>query len=123
MPHTSSSLAEESNRLFQHAWTYFTRQLPEGRTTRLPGLLLANGRSPLPFMNAALVTAPLADEAELRRHIDRAAREFSADGVHWILIISNHLVPDALRLRLTDVYARMGYAEHVGFEAFTGPFA
>jgi GNAT superfamily N-acetyltransferase len=110
MPHSSASLAEESNRLFQHAWTYFARQLPRGGTTRLPGLLLANGRSPLPFMNAAMVTSPLADEAELRGHIERAGRHFQADGVHWILVISNDLVPDALRGRLTEICADAGMA-------------
>lgn len=108
MPHTSPSLAEESNRLFQHTWTYFARQLPGGGTTRRPGLLLANGRSPLPFMNAALVTSPLTDEAELRGHIDHAGRHFRADGLHWILVVANDLVPDALRDRLTAVCADAG---------------
>lgn len=108
MPHTPSSLAEESNRLFQHAWTYFARQLPNGRTTRLPGLLLANGRSPLAFMNAALVTSPLADESELRSHVAHAARHFQADGVDWILVVANDLVPDALRGRLTEICADGG---------------
>lgn len=108
MPHTPSSLAEESNRLFQHAWTYFARQLPGGGTTRLPGLLLANGRSPLAFMNAALVTSPLADESELRSHIAHAARHFQADGVHWIFVVANDLVPDALRGRLTEICTDAG---------------
>jgi GNAT superfamily N-acetyltransferase len=108
MLHSSPSLAEESNRLFQHAWTYFARQLPRGGTTRLPGLLLANGRSPLPFMNAALVTSPLTGEAELRGHIEHAARHFRADGVHWILVISNDLVPDSLRGRLSEICSEAG---------------
>jgi hypothetical protein len=66
MSHTSASLIEESNRLFHHTWTYFARQMPGGGTTRLPGLLLANGRSALPFMNVALVTSPVADDADCR---------------------------------------------------------
>ena len=108
MSHTPASLVEESNRLLQHTWTYFVRQMPAGSTTRLPGLLIANGRSALPFMNMAVPTSPVADEADLRARIDMAASHFRKDGVHWLMVISEDVVPDALRDRLTSVCAEGG---------------
>jgi GNAT superfamily N-acetyltransferase len=108
MSHTSASLVEESNRLLQHTWTYFVRQLPAGATTRLPGLLIANGRSALPFMNMAVPTSPVADEADLRARIDMAASHFRKAGVHWLMVISEDVVPEALRERLTSVCADSG---------------
>jgi GNAT superfamily N-acetyltransferase len=108
MPHTPASLVEESNRLLQHTWTYFVRQLPAGSTTREPGLLIANGRSSLPFMNMAIPTSPVADEADLRARIDRAADHFRRDGVHWLMVIPESVVPDTLRGRLNEVCADGG---------------
>lgn len=108
MSHTPSSLVEESNRLFQHTWTYFARHLPGGGTTRRPGLLIANGRSPLPFMNAALVTGPLVDDADLRERIELAATYFRKHDLHWIFAVSDHFVPGSLRDRLTEVCTSAG---------------
>lgn len=108
MTHTASSLVEESNRLFQHTWTYFAKHLPGGGTTRLPGLLLANGRSPLLFMNAALVTGPLMDEADLRERIEVAGSHFRRHELHWILGVSDHFVPETLRDRLAEICISAG---------------
>ncbi|AMY08770.1 putative acetyltransferase involved in intracellular survival [Luteitalea pratensis] len=108
MPHTPASLVEESNRLFQHAWTYFVRRMPAGATTRVPGLLIANGRSGLSFMNIAIPTSPVADEADLRARIGLAASHFRKDGVHWLMVISDDVLPGALRERLTNVCVDAG---------------
>ncbi|BCS32303.1 hypothetical protein TBR22_A15130 [Luteitalea sp. TBR-22] len=108
MPHAPSSLVEESNRLFQHTWTYFAKHLPGGGTTRLPGLLIANGRSALPFMNLALITAPLVDEADLAARIADAAAPFRRHDLHWLFVVSDHFVPEHLRPRLADVCAAAG---------------
>ena len=112
MSHTPASLVEESNRLLQHTWTYFVRQLPAGSTTRAPGLLIANGRSGLPFMNMAIPTSPVTDEADLRARIDLAASHFRKDGVHWLMVIPESVVPDSLRDRLAGVCetAGLGFA-------------
>ena len=112
MPHTPTSLVEEANRLLQHAWTYFVRQMPAGETTRAPGLLIANGRSGLPFMNMAIPTSPVADDEDLRARIDLAASHFRKDGVHWLMVIPESVVPATLRDRLTGVCAEagLGYA-------------
>jgi GNAT superfamily N-acetyltransferase len=112
MSHTPASLIEESNRLLQHSWTYFVRQMPAGVTTRAPGLLIANGRSALPFMNLAIPTSPIADDADLRARIDVAAGHYRRDGVPWLLVIPESLVPDTLRDRLSPVCAEagLGYA-------------
>ena len=103
MSHTPASLLEESNRLLQHTWTYFVRQMPVGVTTRMPGLLIANGRSPLPFMNMAIPTSPVADAADLHARIDLAARHFRKDGVHWLMVISDDVVLAEGRPALVDV--------------------
>ena len=108
MSHTPASLLEESNRLLQHTWTYFVRQMPVGVTTRMPGLLIANGRSSLPFMNMAIPTSPIADAADLHARIDEAASHFRKDGVHWLMVISDDVVPGALRDQLTSVCAEAG---------------
>ena len=108
MPHAPSSLVEESNRLFQHTWTYFAKHLPGGGATRLPGLLIANGRSVLSFMNIALVTAPLVDETDLADRIAAASAAFRRHELHWLFVVSDHFVPDALRPRLADVCASAG---------------
>lgn len=79
MSHTPASLVEDSDPLLQHTWTYFVRQLPAGSATRSPGLLIANGRSALPFMNMAIPTSPVVDEADLRARIDLAASHFRKD--------------------------------------------
>ena len=49
--------SKKSNRLLQHTWRYFVRQMPAGATTRVPGRLIANGRSALPFMNMVIPTS------------------------------------------------------------------
>jgi GNAT superfamily N-acetyltransferase len=108
MSHAPASLLEESHRLLQHTWTYFVRQMPVGVTTRMPGLLIANGRSSLPFMNMAIPTSPIADAADLHARIDAAGRHFRKDGVHWLMVISDDVVPGALRERLTSVCGEAG---------------
>lgn len=108
MSHTPASLVEESNRLFQHTWTYFAKHLPGGGSTRVPGLLIANGRSPLPFMNAAIVTAPLVDEADLRARIEIAATHFRRHDLHWIFGVSDHFVPQDMRDQLSEMCAGAG---------------
>jgi GNAT superfamily N-acetyltransferase len=128
MPHAPSSLVEESNRLFQHTWTYFAKHLPGGGATRLPGLLIANGRSALPFMNVALVTAPLVDEADLAARIAEAASAFRRHELHWLFVVSDHFVPEGLRPRLTEACTAAGLQPMMRMygmatEALTAPAA
>jgi hypothetical protein len=79
LSHTPASLVEESNRLLQHTWRYFVRQMPAGASTRAPGRLIANGKSALPSMNMAIPTSPVGRRDRSARRIDLAASHFRKD--------------------------------------------
>ncbi len=111
MPHTSQSadsLVAESHRQIQEAWRYFATQLPDGRVSTARGLLIANGRSPLPFMNAAFLTEPVADEADLRERLGHAAGQFRELGLHWVFMIAEDLLPAPIAANLGSVAGEFG---------------
>ncbi len=92
----SRSSAAESDRLLENAWSYFARQLPGGGVVPAPVVLLANGRSPLPFMNAAILTDVVTDADDLRRRVGAARDHFEPHGLHWILMFPDHRTPSSL---------------------------
>lgn len=92
----SPSSAAESARLLQNAWSYFARQLPDGSVVPVPGVLIANGRSPLPFMNAAILTDVVTDADDLRRRVGAAREHFEPHGLHWILMFPEDRTPSSL---------------------------
>jgi GNAT superfamily N-acetyltransferase len=96
MPETPASLAVESDRLLQNAWKYFARHLPGGGVVSLPGVVLADGRSPLPFMNAAILTEPVTDADDLRTRVTRARDHFQRHSLHWILVYAADRTPPDL---------------------------
>ena len=96
MSDTPAARAVESDRLLRNAWQYFARHLPDGGVVSLPGLVLADGRSPLPFMNAAILTDPVADADDLRGRLAKARRHFERHGLHWILMYAADRTPPAL---------------------------
>jgi ribosomal protein S18 acetylase RimI-like enzyme len=108
MPLSPQALVVESQRQLHLAWTYFAHQLPGGERADLPGLLIANGRSPLPFMNAAFLTSMVTDESDLRERLEHASAYFGERALHWVLIASDDFVPEALAPRLGDLCAAVG---------------
>lgn len=107
-PQSPESLVAESHRQIQEAWRYFATQLPEGGISTSRGLLIANGGSPLAFMNAAFLTEPVVDDGDLRERLDRAAGEFRARGVPWVFIIAEDLLPAPIAANLGSVTGDFG---------------
>lgn len=108
MAETPQSLVDESHRQIQEAWRYFAVQLPGGDATAEPGLLLTNGRSPLPFMNAAFLTSPATTEAELAARLDLAAGHFKEGGHPFVFMPGEDMVDPSLAGALTDICAARG---------------
>ncbi|HTU99380.1 MAG TPA: GNAT family N-acetyltransferase [Luteitalea sp.] len=88
--------AAESDRLLESAWSYFARQLPDGHVMPSPGVLIANGRSPLPFMNAAILTDVVVDADDLRRRVGAAREQFEPLGLQWILMFPEDRTPSSV---------------------------
>lgn len=97
MSQSPETLVTESHRQIQQAWDYFARALPAGEVIVHDGLLITDGRSPLPFMNAAFLTTPVTDIADLRARIDVASAHFRGHGVPWVFMPGEDLIaPDLL---------------------------
>lgn len=103
-----SPLVRESHRQIQQAWSYFATHLPEGRVSSTDGLLITDGRSPLPFMNAAFLSDPVSDEADLRDRVGRAAAHFGEQGLHWVFMPADDQLPDGLVPRLGGIAGEVG---------------
>jgi GNAT superfamily N-acetyltransferase len=108
MPETPESLIAESHRQVQEAWRYFAVQLPGGDATEEPGLLLTNGRSPLPFMNAAFFTSPATTEADVRSRLARAAAHFREGGHPFVFMPGEDMLAAGPADGLTDLCAELG---------------
>ena len=72
------TLVTESHRQIQLAWAYFARALPAGEVVAHDGLLVTDGRSPPAFMNAAFLTTPVRDVADVRTRLEEASAHFRA---------------------------------------------
>jgi GNAT superfamily N-acetyltransferase len=107
-PQSPDSLVAESHRQIQEAWRYFATQLPDGSVATSRGLLVTNGRSPLPFMNAAFLTEPVVDDADLRERLDCAAGEFRQYGVPSVFMIADDLLPAPIAANLGSVAGEFG---------------
>lgn len=59
-------------------------------------------------MNAAFLTEPVRDDADLRRRIDDAAAHFRRDRLPWVFIPAEDQLPPALAARLSDIAAGAG---------------
>jgi GNAT superfamily N-acetyltransferase len=101
-------LVEESHRQIRQAWRYFATHLPGGGVVSEQGLIITDGRSALPFMNAAFLSEPVSDEADLRRRIELAAAHFRRQGLHWVFMPADDQLSPDLVPRLTEIAAAAG---------------
>jgi GNAT superfamily N-acetyltransferase len=108
MADTPQSLIDESHRQVQQAWRYFAEHLPGGGATAQPGLLLTNGRSPLPFMNAAFFTAPATTEGDVRSRLALAAAHFREGGHPFVFMPGEDMLAGGPVGGLTDLCAELG---------------
>jgi ribosomal protein S18 acetylase RimI-like enzyme len=111
MPHTPQSpdaLITESHRQIHEAWRYFATHLPGGLVSTSRGVLVADGRSPLPFMNAAFLTDPVSDDEDLRERVAGAAAHFRAGGVPWVFMPVEDLLPPGVSANLNAIAADAG---------------
>lgn len=108
MAETAQSLIDESHRQIQEAWRYFALQLPGGSATAESGVLLTNGRSSLPFMNAAFLTSPATTEADLRARLEVAAAHFREGGHPFVFMPGEDMLSASLAGGLTDLCADLG---------------
>lgn len=103
------SSAALSARMLRNAWSYFARQLPGGSVMPAPGVLIANGRSPLPFMNAAILTDEVTGADDLRRRVRAAREQFEPHGLHWILMFPDDSTPSSLDVAAICAEAKLQY--------------
>lgn len=108
MSQSAETLVTESHRQIQQAWTYFARALPAGEVIAQDGVLVTDGRSPLAFMNAAFLTTPVSDVADLRTRIEQASAHFRAHGVPWVFMPGEDLIDADLLPSLDDAAASAG---------------
>lgn len=108
MSSVPTQLVDESHRQIRQAWSYFVSHLPGGGVSSEGGLLFADGRSPLPFMNAVFLDAPVSDQADLCDRLGRAGSYYRRHGLHWVLMVADDQLPADLVPRLTDIAGDAG---------------
>ncbi len=87
---------EESHRQFREAWTTLGRCSPSGHVFDLPGLRIVDSGQPWVFTNAAFLTEPVANAADLRSQASAALDHFRPSGNQWFISASEEwLGPDA----------------------------
>jgi ribosomal protein S18 acetylase RimI-like enzyme len=59
-------------------------------------------------MNAAFLTEPVVDEADLRERIGHAAGEFRKDALHWVFMVAEDLLPAPIVASLGRVAGKCG---------------
>jgi len=83
----------ESNDQFRKAWQFFARTTPKGEVKELEGVTIADAKCSWPIMNAAMLSSPVADTADLRRRVAAASAHFHGSGRMWIFAICQGWLP------------------------------
>lgn len=86
----------ESHFQFREAWSAIARCSTNGQAIELPGLCIVDSVQPWVFANAAFLTQPVVDAADLARRASAVNEHFQGSGNQWFLSASvEWLGPDA----------------------------
>jgi GNAT superfamily N-acetyltransferase len=105
-----ASDVDESSRQYRQAWALMARRAPRGRVEALPGVVAAWSDVALPLLNSFFLTEPVADEADLVRRVEAAQAYAGLSEHHWLFVVCNDWLPEALRSRAAELLARHGLA-------------
>jgi GNAT superfamily N-acetyltransferase len=87
---------EQSHRQFREAWTTLGRCSPDGQILDVPRLRIVDSGQPWVFTNAAFITEPVTNGADLKSLASAAVDHFQESGNEWFLTASEEwLGPDA----------------------------
>jgi GNAT superfamily N-acetyltransferase len=90
------------------AMRFFGEATGSGEVRDLDGVVVMNCGRDYGVFNIALLTAPVADEAELANRIDAAAQYFRAHKFRWSFWLCEDLVDPVARRRVRQNFARVG---------------
>ncbi|MCX5947721.1 MAG: hypothetical protein NTY67_05930 [Cyanobacteria bacterium] len=91
---TDQADLKESHEQMRAAWSLYARSCPDGEVIDAAGLCLANARQPWALMNAALLPAPEASDADLAAHATAAIRYYQQENRPWFLAVSQPWLGD-----------------------------
>jgi len=97
-----------SNQQFINAWSYFASVCPKGEVLEANELVITWSGTENFFINAVFLTKPVRDEAELEAKIKVACDYAKKRNQPWWMIVAEDSVPELLRQRLDEVFARQG---------------
>ena len=83
----------ESNDQVRKAWQFFARTTPRGEVKELDGVTIADAKCSWPIMNAAMLSSPVSDIADLRQRVAVASAHFERSGRMWILAACQDWLP------------------------------
>jgi GNAT superfamily N-acetyltransferase len=86
------------------------RERESGEICELPGVSIASLGSPFQMFNAAFLSGPVADEAELKRRIAVADVMMQSRGLPWAYWVCESWLPAGVRRRAARVFERHGMA-------------
>jgi GNAT superfamily N-acetyltransferase len=97
-----------SNQQFINAWSYFASVCPKGEVLEANELVITWSGTENFFINAVFLVKPVYDEAELEAKIKVACDYAKKHNQPWWMIVAEDSVPEFLRQRLDEVFARLG---------------
>ncbi|WP_437594234.1 GNAT family N-acetyltransferase [Sorangium sp. So ce1000] len=100
----------ECNAQFLAAWIHFNRGLPSHQIEHTDGVSVIHSGTGMVLINAATLSSPASDLADLERRVRRAAELAKTGGVPWLFALPDSWAPGG------DAGATVGLLADLGFQ-------
>ena len=109
----TNTAISESNDTFIKAWSYWASRSPTGTIDQLDGVTAPWMNRVWPICNLSFLSAPVIDEADLKRRIETALAHAQTRQLGWIFFVSPDYLPETLRSTKDAVFG--AYSLAAGF--------